>query len=118
MVERDNEDIPLRAQAQLLTLNRSSFYYKPAEPSDEEVCFKHRIDKIYTDYPVYGSRRITQLLRREGWDINRKRVQHCMREMGIEGIHPGPNLSKRNLKHKVYPKDQYLPIWLGRPHVI
>jgi putative transposase len=26
-----------------------------------------------------------------------------MREMGIEGIHPGPNLSKRNLAHKVYP---------------
>ncbi|EQD74415.1 integrase, catalytic region, partial [mine drainage metagenome] len=26
-----------------------------------------------------------------------------MREMGIEGIHPGPNLSKRALEHKVYP---------------
>ncbi len=35
--------------------------------------------------------------------MNRKRVQRCMRDMGIEGIHPGPNLSKRNLKHKIYP---------------
>jgi putative transposase len=26
-----------------------------------------------------------------------------MREMGIAGICPGPNLSKRNLEHKVYP---------------
>ena len=26
-----------------------------------------------------------------------------MREMGIEGIAPVPNLSKRNLQHKVYP---------------
>jgi len=26
-----------------------------------------------------------------------------MREMGIEGIHPGPNLSKRALEHKIYP---------------
>ncbi|EQD73077.1 hypothetical protein B1B_03407, partial [mine drainage metagenome] len=25
-----------------------------------------------------------------------------MREMGIEGIHPGPNLSKRALEHKIY----------------
>ncbi|GAB6274839.1 MAG: hypothetical protein STSR0004_17040 [Peptococcaceae bacterium] len=26
-----------------------------------------------------------------------------MREMGIAGIYPGPNLSKRNAEHKVYP---------------
>ncbi len=34
---------------------------------------------------------------------NRKRVQRCMREMGFAGIGPGPNLSKRDLQHKVYP---------------
>lgn len=103
MVERDNKEVSLKTQARILSLNRSSLYYKPSEPSDEEVHLKHRIDRIYTDYPAYGSRRITHILRREGWNINRKRVQRCMREMGIEGIHPGPNLSKRNLKHKVYP---------------
>lgn len=26
-----------------------------------------------------------------------------MREMGIMAIHPGPNLSKRNLQHRIYP---------------
>lgn len=26
-----------------------------------------------------------------------------MQEMGIQGIHPGPNLSKRNLQHRIYP---------------
>lgn len=40
---------------------------------------------------------------RQGYTISRKRVQGCMREMGIAGICPGPNLSKRNLEHKVYP---------------
>ncbi|TYO92306.1 putative transposase, partial [Desulfallas thermosapovorans DSM 6562] len=34
---------------------------------------------------------------------NRKAVQRHMREMGIAGISPGPNLSKRNQQHKVYP---------------
>jgi putative transposase len=103
MVERENKEIPLRTQARILSLNRSSLYYKPVEPSDTEVKLKHRIDEIYTDHPVYGSRRITQELRVEGWDVNRKRVQRCMREMGLQGICPGPNLSKRNLQHKVYP---------------
>jgi len=101
MVERENEEVPLRTQARLLTLNQSSLYYQASEPSDEEVRLKHRIDEIYTKFPVYGSRRITQELRSEGWNINRKHVQRCMREMDIAGIFcPGPNLSKRNLQHK------------------
>src|SRR5690606_28260125 len=30
-------------------------------------------------------------------------VQRHMREMGLEAVHPGPNLSRRNQKHRVYP---------------
>ncbi len=35
--------------------------------------------------------------------VNRKAVQRHMREMGIAGISPGPNLSWRNPKHRGYP---------------
>lgn len=93
----------LSVQAELLAISRASFYYKAVLPSAAEVRLKHRIDELYTAYPFYGSRRITAQLQREGEVINRKRVQHYMREMGIEGIAPGPNLSKRNLVHRVYP---------------
>ena len=95
--------LPITQQAELLTLNRTSLYYKPVEPSEEEVQLRRRIDEIYTVRPVSGSRYLTAILRREGWVINRKRVRHCMREMGIAGVCPGPNLSKRNQQHKVYP---------------
>ena len=64
---------------------------------------RRAIDELYTRHPVYGSRRIAVELQRQGWTVNRKRVQRCMREMGIEGICPGPNLSKRNQEHRVYP---------------
>jgi len=106
LVERD-ENVPdghppLTVQADLLSLSRSSLYYQPVVPSAEEVALKHRIDAIYTAYPFYGSRRITVQLRREGTTINRKAVQRHMREMGIAGICPGPNLSQRNLAHRVY----------------
>ena len=95
--------LPTSTQAELLTLNRTSLYYNPVEPSEEELRLRHRIDEIYTDRPVSGSRYMTAILRREGWIINRKRVSRCMREMGIAGVCPGPNLSKRNQQHKVYP---------------
>ena len=102
-MERDEHELPLSVQAELLSLSRSSLYYQPDLPSAEEVALKHRIDAIYTDYPFYGSRRITVQLRREGTIINRKAVQRHMREMGIAGICPGPNLSQRHLEHRVYP---------------
>lgn len=35
--------------------------------------------------------------------MNRKAIQRHMREMGIEGIHPGPNLSKRTQKDGIFP---------------
>jgi putative transposase len=95
--------LPITKQTELLGLNRSSLYYKPKEPSMEEVMVKHAIDEIYTKYPFYGSRRITAKLRKNGLIINRKATQRHMREMGIHGICPGPNLSKREKQDQIYP---------------
>lgn len=102
LVEPDG-DLPLATQARLLGLNRSSLYYKPKPPSAEEVALKHRIDEIHTAWPFLGSRRIAAMLRREGLLVDRKAVQRHMREMGIAGIRPGPNLSRRRHDHRVYP---------------
>ena len=67
------------------------------------MAIKHRIDEISTAHPFYGSRKLTILLSEDFGPINRKRVQRYMREMGITGISPGPNLSKRAIEHRVYP---------------
>ena len=61
------------------------------------------IDEIHTKTPFYGSRKITEVIRLKGHEINRKRVQTLMRKMGISAIYPGPNTSKRRHEHKVYP---------------
>jgi putative transposase len=87
----------------LLSISRRSLYYQPIPPPPEEVAIKHRIDELYTAHPFYGSRKLTVLLEPEFAPINRKRVQRYMREMGIAGISPGPNLSKRALEHRIYP---------------
>ena len=96
-------ELPLSVQADLLSLSRSSLYYQPALPSAQEVAIKHRIDEVYTACPFYGSRRIAAQLVRDGLTINRKTVQRHMREMGIAGVSPGPNLSQRRKEHPVYP---------------
>lgn len=103
MIDWDDREVPLSIQAELLGLNRSSLYYKPVGPSEDEIRIKHMIDEIYTKHPFLGSRKITIFLNQKGLSINRKAVQRHMREMGISGIAPGPNLSKRNHQHQVYP---------------
>jgi len=103
MIEREHPALSLKVQAKLLGLSRSSLYYKRVGPSASEIAFKHRIDEIYTRYPFYGSRRLTAILCQEGRHISRPTVQKYMCEMGIAGIAPGPNLSKRNQEHKIFP---------------
>lgn len=103
LIEREKSELSLSHQAELLGISRSSLYYQPRGPSEEEVRLKHRIDEIYTKYPFYGSRKIAAHLHREGEVINRKTVQRHMREMGIVAIYPGPNLSRRQHKEHVFP---------------
>lgn len=103
LVERQNPEIALSRQAELLELSRSSLYYQAAPISERELKIKARIDRIYTEHPYYGSRRMAWQLVQDGLSVNRKTVRHYMQEMGLEAIYPGPNLSKRNLEHKVYP---------------
>ena len=93
----------MATQAELLSVNRSNLYYQPVPPSAGEIALKHRIDEIYTQWPHYGSRRITAQLQREGVEINRKAVMRHMHDMGILAIYPGPNLSKRARQAHIYP---------------
>lgn len=103
LLERDNADLALSVQAELLGVSRSSLYYRSVAPSTAEIALKHRIDEIFTAHPFYGSRRITAQLRREEFIVNRKAIQRHMQEMGIVAVGPKPNLSKPASEHRLFP---------------
>jgi putative transposase len=90
-------------QCELLDISRSSVYYNPVEASEYELGLMELIDRQYLQTPFYGSRKMTACLRRQGHQVNRKRVQRLMRRMGIEAIYRRPNTSRRDSGHKVYP---------------
>lgn len=103
LLEREESGLPLSVQANLLGVSRASLYYQAAAPSRAEIAAKRRIDEIYTDCPFYGSRKIAAQMQREGVSICRNTVAKYMKEMGIAAIYPGPNLSRRDSQHKIYP---------------
>lgn len=104
LIDADDKKLSLSKQAELLTVSRSSLYYVPVPISDEELNIKRIIDELYTEHPELGYRRMTVFLTRD-YDIkiNRKRTRRYMREMGIHGFCPGPNLSKRLHGKYLYP---------------
>jgi len=104
MVDASDPKLTVARQAGLLNVNRSSLYYQPRLPDPTEVLIKHKIDEIYTKCLFYGSRRMSVELREEHQlVVNRKAVQRHMREMGIQAVFPGPNLSRRAHQHAIYP---------------
>lgn len=95
-MDASNRRLSISRQADLLTISRSSLYYKPVPVSEGELYIKRIIDELYTQHPDLGYRRMTVFLNRDySIGINRKRTRRYMREMGIHGFCPGPNLSKR-----------------------
>src|SRR5436189_291425 len=90
-------------QCALLGIARSSFYYRPRPESAEELELLKRLDRIFTDHPVYGSRRLQVALLREGISVGRRRVRRLMKNLGLWAVRPKRNTSKRHPEHKVYP---------------
>src|SRR2546421_7614748 len=90
-------------QCALLGIARSSFYSRPRPESAEELELLKRLDRMFTDNPVYGSRRLQVALLREGISAGRRRAAGVMRKLGLWAVRPKRNTSKRHLGHKVYP---------------
>lgn len=51
---------------------------------DDEDALTQAIIRLASEYGRYGYRRITALLRAEGWDVNHKRVWRIWRREGLK----------------------------------
>ena len=88
MIEPAHPQISIARQCDLVGLPRSTYYYQGCGESEENLTLMRLLDKQYTDTPYYGVRRMTAWLRRQGYDVNHKRVARLLHTMGIEAIYP------------------------------
>lgn len=93
----------MRRQCALLGLSRSRIYYTPVAQTEGDSLCMRRMDELYTESPFYGSRKLVACLRREGFDVNRKRIQRLMHLLGLQAIYQKPRTSISNKAHKKYP---------------
>ena len=96
-------ELSLQRQCELVAISRSGFYYEPVPESEENLALMRRLDELHLEHPVYGSRQLAAVLRREGREVNRKRVARLLQLMGVEVIYPKRNLSQPGEGHRIYP---------------
>lgn len=116
-IERENQEISIKRQCELIGLNRSCFYYerKPIVSPEDKIIMDY-IDRVYTKIPFYGVPRMTREVNgriKEELEagkqaavmlpINHKRIYRLMQIIGIQAVRPKKNLSIPDKSHKIYP---------------
>lgn len=79
-----------------MRIERSLYHYKGKR--GDQAALKLRIKHICEARVRYGYRRVHVLLRREGWDVNAKRIYRLYKEMGLQLRNKVP---KRRVKAKL-----------------
>ena len=117
MIEAGHPDLSIGKQCALLSISRSSFYYRPKGETALNLALMRRIDEQFLETPFYGVRQMTWHLRNDGHPVNEKRIRRLMRLMGLMPIYQKPNTSKAAKGHKTYP---YLlkELRVGRPNQV
>ena len=90
---------PIRLVCRLLGVPRSSLYYSPRPVPDAEAMFKTALLDLAGEWPTYGYRRLTAMMRRLDWPVNSKRVRRWMNELNLTGAPPTRTHRTTNSNH-------------------
>jgi putative transposase len=72
-----------RAVCRILGLARGTYWYRGKAPSPRKGQMMERMRVLSEKHPRYGYRRITALLRQEGWRVGKRQLQRLRRGEGL-----------------------------------
>ena len=84
----------IRRQCGLLSVNRSSLYYKPCGEKPENLKIMQIMDGHSMKHPAEGVNSMAFMLKDKGYQVNPKRVRRLLRKMGHRTVYPRKSLSK------------------------
>jgi transposase InsO family protein len=90
---------PIRLVCRLLGVPRSSLYYRAHSLPYDEAMLKAALLDVAGEWPTYGYRRLTAMMRRLDWPVNAKRVRRWMDELNLHGAPPPRRTRTTNSNH-------------------
>jgi putative transposase len=103
MIEPEHPALSVVRQCELVSISRSGFYYQPVGETELNLELMRLIDAQFLETPWYGSRQMARHLRREGYQVGRKRIRRLMAKMGLAPIYQRPRTTVPNPEHRIYP---------------
>jgi hypothetical protein len=67
-------DLPIKQQAEVLGISRSSVYYQARPVSESDLWLMRQIDELHLNYPFAGSRMLRDLLGHQGLEVGKRPV--------------------------------------------
>ena len=104
-IESDNALLSVRQQCEILRVGRSSLYYTPRPKvfSDEQLSLLMFVDEIYTKYPFFGTRQMSDYISLHKRPCKRHEARWAYEQLGLQSVAPGALTSKPHPEHTVYP---------------
>lgn len=91
-------------QSELLGVSRKVVYSNSRAPCPIPLNVLHLVDRIYTESPYFGERRIRSVLLRDHHiRTSRKMIRRTMDTLGVRAMYPQKNTSLPNREHQKYP---------------
>lgn len=104
-IETKHPVLSVRQQCEILALNRSNVYYRPRPKifSDEQLALLRLVDEIYTKYPFFGTRQMSDYISLHHYPCKRHEMRWAYEQLSLRSVSPGPHTSKPHPEHAIYP---------------
>ena len=103
MVDKYHPSLSISHQCRMLSMLRSTYYYKARGENEFNLRLMRLIDEQFLETPFFGSRQMRYHLIHLGYPVGRRRVRRLMRKMGLSAIYQKPRTTVPHPEHRVYP---------------
>ena len=90
LIERSSPEFSVIRPCELMGLERSTFYYRVAPLSADELAMTRKLDELYAEDPTRGTRRMSDELNKSGFNAGRGRTRRLMQMMRMKTIYCRP----------------------------
>lgn len=99
-VDRKSSKLSIRKQCRLLYVLKYLICYRRKGESKEDLRIMGIIIRKFEEDLIYEIRRMTEYLRKSGYQINHKRVERLMKKLGLKAVYLAKKTTKMDRKCK------------------
>ena len=96
--------LSINKQCKILHIAKSTLYYEPIKKfsKEEDIRFLNALNDMHTEFPFYGTRRLSDALARENFTVGRKALKTAMEYIGIKALYPKHKTTQAYKEHYKY----------------